>query len=319
MSELRVGVIGVGVMGANHARVARQLRRAHLAAVVDSDLSRAHALADVTGARAASDLDEVLELIDLAVLAVPTSAHVDAALKCLAAGVNVLVEKPIAGSVPDGERLVRAASDTGLTLAVGHVERFNAAVVELPRLLEIPLHVKATRISPFSPRISDGVIHDLMIHDLDIVLSLVGPDVAVASVSGVAREIKGAGEDLAVVNVVFDNGLTASFETSRLAQSKVRSIEITQDDSVISADLLRQDITIHRMTRHEYLADDGVRYRQSSVVEFPFLEQRGEPLLVELQDVVDSVIDGRPPRVSGAAGLRALALADQISATVTRV
>lgn len=319
MSELRVGVIGVGVMGANHARVARQLRRAHLSAVVDPDLARAHALADVSGARAAADLDEVLDLIDLAVIAIPTASHVEIALRCLDAGVNVLVEKPIAGSVADGERLVDAAAEAGLLLAVGHVERFNAAVAELPRLLESPLHIKATRISPYSPRISDGVIHDLMIHDLDIVLSLMGPSVEVDSVSGVVRDVKGSGEDLASVNVVFDNGVIASFETSRLAQSKVRSIEITQVDSVIAADLLRQDITIHRMTRHEYLADDGVRYRQSSVVEVPFLEQRGEPLLVELQDVVDSVVDSRPPRVSGADGLRALALADRITAAVTRV
>ena len=319
MSQLRIGVIGVGVMGANHARVARQLRRAHLAAVVDQDLDRAHAFADVTGAVATSDMTEILGGIDLAVIAVPTAAHLRTARQCLDAGVHVLIEKPIAGTVAEGEELVSAAEAAGLTLAVGHVERFNAAVAELPRIIDAPLHIRATRVSPYSARISDGVIHDLMIHDLDIVLALAGPDATVVEASGIARCDRSPTEDFASVNLVFSSGLTASFETSRIAQQKVRSIEVTQDDSVIFADLLRQDITIQRMSRHEYLAVDGVRYRQSSVVEVPFLEQRGEPLLAELEDVVDSILDDRPPRVPGVDGVRAVALAELIAESVRRV
>lgn len=319
MTELRIGVIGVGVMGANHARVARQLRGAELAIVVDSDVERAKTLAGPTGAAVGRSIDEALGRIDLAVVAVPTQAHVAVVEACLSAGVHVLVEKPIAGSVADGERLVAAAARAGVVLAVGHIERFNAAVAELPRLLDKPLHISATRVSPYSPRISDGVIHDLMIHDLDIVLSLAGPDASVVGTSGIARCTRGDTEDLAIATVTFDSGLTASFETSRIAQQKVRTLEITQDDSVVIADLVRQDITIHRMSRHEYLADDGVRYRQSSVVEVPFLDQRGEPLARELQDVVDAIVESRAPVVSGPDGVRAVALADQISATVRHV
>lgn len=318
MTPLRIGVIGVGVMGANHARVARQLRNAALAIVVDQDVERAKALAEPTGAAAGSVVEEALGLIDLAVVAVPTHAHVDVVMACLDAGIHVLVEKPIAGSVDDGTRLVAAAAQAGVTLAVGHIERFNAAVAELPRILDAPLHISANRVSPYSPRISDGVIHDLMIHDLDIILALAGPSANVVATSGVARATRGDTEDLCIATIAFDTGLTASFETSRIAQQKVRKLEITQADSVVIADLVRQDITIQRMSSHEYLANDGVRYRQSSVVEVPFLDQRGEPLVRELQDVVDAILEGRPPTVTGADGVRAVALADRISSSVRR-
>ncbi|CAN5607359.1 Gfo/Idh/MocA family oxidoreductase [soil metagenome] len=318
MSDLRIGVVGVGVMGANHARVARQVRRAHLAAVVDRDIARAEALARPTGALAAASLDDALGHIDLAVIAVPTQAHVDVVEQCFAAGAHFLVEKPIAGNVADAERLVAGAQQAGVTLAGGHIERFNAAVAELPQHSEDPVHITATRVSPYSPRIADGVIHDLMIHDLDIVLSLAGREAEVTHTAGVSRCTRSATEDLAVVSLGFDTGLTASFVTSRIAQQKVRLLEITQADSVVHADLVRQDITIHRMSRHEYLADDGVRYRQSSVLEVPFLESRGEPLVRELQDVVDAILDRRAPTVSGTDGTRAVALADRISATIHR-
>jgi predicted dehydrogenase len=318
MSDIRIGVVGAGIMGANHARVARQLRGATLAAVVDPDLARARALAGNSGAGAHDDVDAVLGDIDLAVVAAPTAHHRELVTRCLTAGVHVLVEKPIASSVDEGLALVDLAAQAGLVLAVGHVERFNAAVVELPRLLDDPVHIVAKRVSPYSPRIADGVIHDLMIHDIDIVLSLIGPDVGVTSVAGVARTTKGTTDDLTIATVAFDNGLTASFETSRIAQQKIRTIEVTQHDSVIHADLVRQDVTVHRMTRHEYLADDGVRYRQSSVIEVPFLDQRGEPLVRELQDVVDAVRGGGVPTVGGADGVRALALADAIADAVHR-
>jgi len=296
--------------------VVQQLGRARLAAVVDADAARAEVLAKPAGAIASTQLEDVLGHIDLAVIAVPTAAHLGAALTCIAAGVHVLIEKPIASTVEEGREIVQAAREAGVMLAVGHIERFNAAIAELPRLLEGPLHFTATRVNPFSPRISDGVVHDLMIHDLDIVAWLAGPDRSVVDVSGVSRCTRSEREDLAVATLRFDNGLTAMFETSRIAQQKVRTLEIVQDESVIVADLLRQDITIHRMSRTEYSSDDGVRYRQSSVIEVPFLDQRGEPLMRELEDVVAAVLDGRAPRVSGEDGLRALMIADRVSAAV---
>lgn len=316
---VRIAVIGAGVMGANHARIARQLRDGELVAVIDADLERARTAAgpDVHVATDIAELGRAVP-VDLAVVAVPTPHHADVAISLAERGVHLLVEKPLAGSVPEAERITSAADAAGVVLAVGHIERFNAAVAELPRLIEDPVHIRATRVSPYSARIGDGVIHDLMIHDLDIVLSLAGPDAEVTSVSGTTRSTRSDNEDLASVTVAFSTGLTAAFETSRLAQQKVRTLEITQSDAVVVADLVRQDVTIHRMSQHEYLSGDGVRYRQSSVVEIPFLENRGEPLALELSHVAECVRTGAAPRVGGRDGVRALALADRIAAAVHR-
>lgn len=316
---VRIAVVGAGVMGANHARIARSLRDAELVAVIDADLDRARSAAgpDVHVAPGIDELGTVVA-VDLAVVAVPTPHHADVAVALAERGINLLVEKPLAGSILEAERIIAAAEAAGVVLAVGHIERFNAAVAELPRLVADPIHVRATRVSPYSARIGDGVIHDLMIHDLDIVLALAGPDAEVTSVAGTARSTRSANEDLASVTVAFSTGLTAAFETSRLAQQKVRTLEITQADAVVVADLVRQDVTIHRMSQHEYLSGDGVRYRQSSVLEIPFLEHRGEPLALELAHVAECVRTGAPPRVSGRDGVRALALADRIAAAVHR-
>lgn len=318
MSErIRLAVIGAGIMGTNHVRVAKSVTSFELVAVVDRDLARAQAAAPA-GVLAVADLESVIGKVDAAVISVPTPFHVETALTLIAAGIHVLVEKPLAGSVPEARKIVDAARAAGVVLCVGHVERFNAAVVELPRLLDEPIHIEASRISPYSARVPDGVIHDLMIHDLDIVCSLAGPDARPVNVSGVARAVKGATEDLASVTVEFSTGLTATFNTSRLGQQKVRTVEITQLESVVIADLVRQDVTVHRMTRHEYLSEEGTRYRQSSVVEIPFLETRGEPLALELQHFAECIRDGLTPRVSGEAGLRALELAELATAAVSR-
>lgn len=317
MTATRIAIIGAGIMGANHARVARVMPGVELAAVVDPDIERARRAA---GPSAASFTDlESLGAVDLAIVAVPTAGHVSVATQLIDRGVNVLVEKPLASTSHEARRLAAHAEAAGVLLAVGHVERFNPAVVELARHLEQPLHVRAARIGPYSSRISDGVIHDLMIHDLDIVASLIGDDAEIVSVAGHARHERSESEDFAVASVEFSNGLSATFEASRLGQEKVRLLEVTQLDSVVVADLVRQDITVRRMSRGEYLSDEGTRYRQSSVIEIPFLETRGEPLALELLDVVDCVRMGRPPVVDAHQGVRALELAERVAASVRRI
>jgi predicted dehydrogenase len=315
--DVRLGVIGAGIMGANHARVARQLRHARLVAVVDPDVERAGAAAAPTGAWPVATIDDVLGDIDAAVVAVPTPAHVETAVRLAEAGIHLLVEKPLARTAAEAAEIVGAAERAGVVLSVGHVERFNAAVAELPALLDRPVHLAFSRISPYSARVHDGVVFDLMIHDLDILTWLTGATTHIVEVSGVRRAVRGATEDLAVVSVRAGNGLTAAFTTSRLGQQKIRSVEITQEDSVVVADLVRQDITVHRMTRHEYLSDEGARYRQSSVIEIPFLETRGEPLALELQHFVDCIRTGECPRVTGQDGVTAVALAERVLAATT--
>lgn len=310
--QVRLAVVGAGAMGANHIRVASQLPGVTLAAIVDQDLDRARAATRSANVALFRSVDDLPKEIDAAVVAVPTQGHVVTATTLARRGVHLLVEKPLAATVSEAEELVGEANAAGIILAVGHVERFNPAIYELPRLLEGPLHFEASRISPFTPRIGDGVIFDLMIHDIDIVCALVSNGANVTEVSGVARAVKGGTEDLAIVTMSFSTGETAVFNTSRLGQTKIRTLEITQADSAISVDLLRQDITISRMSKHEYLSDDGApRHRQSNVVEIPFLETRGEPLALELAHFVDCIRHGRKPLVDGAAGARAVELAQR--------
>ena len=311
-APLKLIVVGAGSMGANHIRVAQQLPNVELVAVVDQDIDRARSVTRSASIDVVGSLDDLTVDVDAAVVAVPTAGHMSIATTLARRGVHLLVEKPLAPSAAEAEDLVAVAEDAGVVLAVGHVERFNPAIYELPRLLEEPIHFEASRISPYTPRIGDGVIFDLMIHDIDIVCSLVNPIAEVVEVAGVSRTVKGATEDLATVTMGFSTGETAVFNTSRLGQTKIRTLEVTQVDSAISVDLLRQDITVSRMSKHEYLSDEGTtRHRQSNVVEIPFLETRGEPLSLELSNFVESVRSGLPPHVDGAAGARAVGLAQR--------
>lgn len=316
MDPVRLAVVGAGIMGANHARVARANPAVELVAVVDRDLERARGAAGA-GARAVATLAECIDELDAVVIAVPTALHHDVALEAISAGKHVLIEKPLAATVLEGQAIVDAATAANVVLAVGHIERFNAAVAELGKWATAPVHISATRINPYSPRILDGVVLDLMIHDLDIILSLAG-DAEVVDVHGVAQHHRSDSEDLAAVTLRFDSGLTANLTTSRLGQQKIRRIEVTEAECVVVADLLRQDIEVNRMTRSEYLSEEGARYRQSSVVEIPFLETRGEPLALEIGHFVDCVRTGTAPRVDGRAGLRALELAHRVVSSLSR-
>jgi predicted dehydrogenase len=315
-APMRIAVVGTGIMGTNHVRVAGRLADAELAAVVDADLERAIAAAGSPDVLACASIDELPDDIDAAVIAVPTPAHLSTAMALISRGISVLVEKPLAATVAEASTIVQAALDHGVVLAVGHIERFNPAVAELMGYIADPIHVAAARISPYSPRIGDGVVFDLMIHDIDIVLSIAGPEAKVVDVSGVGRAIRSATEDIAHATLAFDTGLTASFATSRLGQQKIRSIDVTQADSVLSADLVRSDLTIHRMAHHEFLGDGGVSYRQSSVVEIPFIQNRGEPLALELSDFVAAVRSGGPPLVGGEAAIHAVDVATQVVAAL---
>lgn len=299
-------------MGANHIRVARQLPTVDLVAVIDQDATRARSIVGPSAIEVVRHVDEISVEIDAAVIAVPTKFHMEVAVALAARGVHILVEKPLAPTASEAEDLVAVAAASDVVLAVGHVERFNPAIVEMPRFLDNPIHFEASRISPYTPRISDGVIFDLMIHDIDIVCSMLDPASEVKEVMGVARSVRSESEDIAAVTMTFTTGETAVFNTSRLGQSKIRTLEVTQIDSTVTVDLLRQDITVNRMSRHEFLTDNGfARHSQSNVVEIPLLEVRGEPLSLELQDFVGAVSEGGTPRVDGAAGAAAVRLAQR--------
>lgn len=312
MSQLKFAIVGAGVMGTNHVRVARTIPDVDVAYVVDTDRDRAERLARTSGATATTDLSEVLGRVDCAVVASPSSQHVEHGLALLAGGTHLLVEKPIATTVEDAERLVAAADAAGVVLQVGHVERFNPAVLELDRLANGIVHIEAARIGPYSSRVEVGVVLDLMIHDLDIVSFLAaGKPIGVHAT---ARRTRSATEDLVSALIEFDNGVSASLTASRIGQIKIRTLSLTRESDFVSVDLLRQDVTINRVDHSEYTSDEGTRYRQTGVVEVPFLENRGEPLQLEFAHFVDSVRNSTTPRVSGNDGLRALELAMQVRA-----
>lgn len=304
---MRLAVIGAGVMGTNHARVAGTLPEVTLTHVIDADPERAAAAAGAHGAIAGTDPLSIVGQVDAAIVALPTALHAEVAVPLLEHGVHCLVEKPIAGSVADGERIIAAAESSGAVLAVGHVERFNPAMIEAEKFVDGPIHIEAARVGPFSSRVADSVVTDLMIHDLDLVRSLAGGEFA--SVSAISQQVRTDTEDLATALVRFDSGVTASLTASRLGQQKGRTLGITQHESHLQVDLMRQEVTIQRVEHVEYTGPEGTMYRQRGVVEIPMIETRGEPLWLEQRDFLGAARDGHSPKVGGQDGLEALRMA----------
>lgn len=308
---VRLAIVGAGVMGANHARVASRTIGVELVAIIDVDVEKRTTLATAIGARDAADIAEVRTDLDAVIVATPTVHHHAVAAACLDAGLHVLVEKPIAATIAEAEDLEARAAAAGVVLTVGHIERFNPAVRELLRLVENPVHLELTRVGPFMPRVSDNVVIDLMIHDLDLARALAGSEVV--EIQSISQSPKTEGPDLAIALAMFENGVTASITASRISQQKIRKISVTQHDSVLEADLIRQDVLIHRMQHVEFVSDAGARYRQSGVVEIPFIENRGEPLMEQLRSFIEA-IRGAQPVVSARDGIAALALVDRVLA-----
>jgi UDP-N-acetylglucosamine 3-dehydrogenase len=299
-----LAIVGAGIMGANHGRVARELHGARLTAVCDPDPERAKALAHGTDALVTADLDEAIAAADAVILATPSETHGALGEHILKCGRDLLVEKPIATEIADAERLIETAAANDRILMVGHVERFNPAVVELRRLVTEPLALEITRVGPFYARNLADVVLDLMIHDIDLARAIVGAEIV--EQQAMARTVRTGEPDLASALLRFDNGVIANITASRVSQNKTRRITLTQRDNAVVADLLRQHVEVHRIEHSEFLTDGGVRYRQSGLVEIPYLSEHGEPLVHELRHFVECVRERREPAVSGRDGLAAL-------------
>ena len=299
MSKRRVGVVGVGSFGRNHVRVCRQFDDVELVAVVDSDLQRAQDAAAQAGCEALTDARELIAKVDAAIVATPTITHSDVGCALLEAGIDVLVEKPIAADRESGRRLVDAAARTGRVLQVGHLERFNPAVRALRNIVRLPLFFEVHRLSLFSPRSLDvDVVLDLMIHDLDIVLSLVGrmpEEVRAAGISILSPKV-----DIANVRLAFPGGCIANLTASRVSTERVRKLRLFQPAQYISVDYARQDalaFSVH--------GDRQIGFE-------PVTVEKDEPLKLELASFFQAIETGGPPEVSGEDGLRALEVALEI-------
>jgi UDP-N-acetylglucosamine 3-dehydrogenase len=296
-------------MGRNHARILSSLPGAQLTGVFDQDADAAGEVAREWGGRTFAGTDELFGSVDAVVIALPTDLHFEFSRDALLAGLDVLVEKPITKDREQAAELCRIAHDAGRVLQVGHVERYNPVCMELPRLVKDPIFFSCERLSPYSPSWigSSGVILDLMIHDLDIVLSLA--DSEVKKVNAVCRELHGGTEDLAVAQVEFASGTLADLTASRVSQAKVRRLSVTQVDAYVSADLVRQTLAVHHYVTSDYFYDARMGYKQETVTEIPYLSRYGEPLRLELESFVESVRERKRPIVSGEDGVRALDLA----------
>lgn len=297
----RIAVIGAGNMGANHARVIAANPRAELAAVIDVDGARADAVALPLGSVGSTDQADALSC-DAVVVAAVTEAHLDIALPILRAGVACLVEKPLADDIGAVDQLISESESSEVALMCGFVERFNPAVVAARSLLDdAPVHLLGVRHSPHNPRTRSSVIDDLLIHDIDLALDLVGMDVR--SVGGGHWISPDGVEELADCTIVFDGGTVATLSSSRASQRKVRSISVSTPDLLIEIDLLRHDLTTYHHRSGEVVDRGGPIYRAETVVEIPFVRHSGEPLAVQFDHFLD-LVEGRADAAAERATLR---------------
>jgi predicted dehydrogenase len=295
MPKFRLAVVGVGQFGKNHCRVIRECGRAELAAVVDCDSARAAEVAASYATQPFTDYRELAGQVDAAIVAAPTSAHQEIGCALMAAGMDVLVEKPIAADLPAATRLIDAAARTGRILQAGHLERFNPAVLELERRATLPLFFEIHRMNLFSPRSLDvDVVLDLMIHDVDIVLSLTRAEPAEIRAAGIS--IRSPKVDIANVRLQFPNGCVANLTASRISTERVRKLRLFQPHQYLSLDYDRQALAIFSVSGEE------IAFEQAPV-------QKMEPLRLQLESFLDSVETRKLPKCSGVAARQSLGVA----------
>ncbi len=299
MKTLRVGVIGVGHIGSNHARIYSEIPSAEFSAVYDVDLARANSIAKKFGAKAAGSLDEFSGMIDAASVATPTNTHFDIGKKLSERGIHLLIEKPITDNTAHASELAELAAGKGLILQVGHVERFNPVLSALEQRLTHPRFIEAHRLSPYPERSTDiGVVLDLMIHDLEIILHLVRSPVQ--SIDAVGVPVLSKGEDIANARIRFENGCVANVTSSRISPERMRKIRVFQEDAYLSLDYQNQSGEIYRRV-------DGRITRDKVQI------AREEPLKQQLASFIECASTGRQPRVSGFQATAALELAVEIT------
>jgi predicted dehydrogenase len=306
MSALRVAVVGVGHLGQHHARLLASLDGVELVGICDTNSGRAADIAAKFGGQVFADARDLLSRVDAVTVAVPTVSHVDVALPFLDAGIATLVEKPIAPSVHDADRLVNAAERGGALLATGHTERFNPAVATALPLICEPRFIEIHRLGTFPERSLDiDVIFDLMIHDLHLLLSVVKSEVV--GIEAVGVNVLTPKADIANARIRFASGCIANVTASRISRERVRKARFFQNDAYVSIDYAAQELEVFRLIKA------GAR---------PIIQggkvavDNEEPLRRELEDFVDAVRTRRKPVVTGRDGRDALALATRVAETM---
>ena len=315
--KIRVAVVGAGDFGRNHARVYRELADAELVGIVDPNADRAAQIAAEFSTKVFPDIESLTGRVDAASVAVPTVEHARVGCCLLELGIDVLVEKPMAASLAEADALLAAASGAGRILQVGHLERFNPAIVAIMPVLNRPLYFEVHRLGVFTPRSLDiDVVYDVMIHDLDILLALVGAPVV--DIKAIGIPVLTDKVDIAHARLDFETGAVANITASRVSTERVRKLRFFQQHEYISVDFTRQDALRVRVAEPD-LRSGGLQVEPAAEPKFDFVvlpTEREEPLRAELRAFLDSVRTRRSPAVDGAAGRRALALADQVMAGI---
>lgn len=315
IERLSVGVVGVGSMGQHHARVYQELPTVDLVGVSDVDAEQAAETAEKYGTTPMS-FESLLGIVDAVSIVVPTAYHYEMGMSAIEAGVDLLIEKPITEDPAAGRELQAAAEEAGVTLQVGHVERFNPAVRTLSKIateLDV-IALDCQRLGPPTGReIEDGVAMDLMIHDADILLSVVDSPVAEVSAAETAAD------QYVAATIEFENEVVATLTASRVTQQKVRTLSVTAEECRVNVDYMAQSVQINRHSLPEYIESNGdVRYRHENIIERPTVEN-GEPLKKELASFIDTVRTDGDPIVSAADGIRALELVERVTDAASKV
>ncbi len=300
--SLRLGVVGVGVMGSNHARVIAELPGIEFVGVADPDRPQANFVAETLGCKAVGHLDELIELgIDAATIAAPTHLHHDLALACIGRGIHVMVEKPIASSAEEGRSIIAAARRAGVILMVGHVERFNPAVAAIKEAIhgEDILSIAITRVGPFPPRMSNvGVVIDLAVHDIDLIRWFTDSDIV--EVQPQLSSAMAEREDIALLQFRTASGVLAHINTNWLTPFKARNVHVATRKKYVMGDLLTRQVT----ECFGFQPDGSYSMRHLSV-------GHAEPLRAELCAFLTAIREGSVPAVTGEEGVASLDIAMQ--------
>jgi len=307
-NKLRVAVVGVGYLGRFHALIYSRMPDVALVGVVDPDADRAHAVAAEAGCAAFTNAEALLERVDAVSIVAPTSVHPQVAAPFLRRGVHTMLEKPIAATREEGEEIVRLAERSGAILQIGHLERFNAGVMALARRISAPRYMEAQRMGGFTERVADvDVISDLMIHDIDIILSLMGSpirDIAAVGTTVLTEHI-----DIANARLEFADGAVASVVASRVSDRKMRRIHVFQPSGYLSLDFITQTI--------DSAYPKAVRGAERPEIVRERIEiEPVKPLDRELEAFIQCIRASRPPLVDGRVGLEALKVALEVQSSI---
>jgi len=309
MKKINVGVVGVGYLGKFHAEKYSKMEDVALVGVADVNEENANEVAKNCKTKGFTDYRELLDKVDAVSIAVPTSLHHEVGMACLERGVDILIEKPITTTLAEADDLIAKAEEKGLLLQVGHLERFNPAVLAMQQFLTQPAFIESHRIHMFKNRGTDvDVVLDLMIHDIDIILSIVHSPLKTIHTVGVP--VVTPSTDIANARLIFENGCTANITVSRISRDNIRRLRIFQPFSYISVDYAKKEIMV---IRHKKEFNEDGRPKEE-IINSCFIEK--DALENELRDFISNVRHHKTPKISGKEGRLALAVAQEIMSQI---